>query len=62
MKKFRVNSLQLAETKRWIPTGSLLEPYGVATQISFDDNSFETKDEADEHFSKYYMSRGYTEA
>jgi hypothetical protein len=67
MNSFLVNSYQLAENKKWIPAGKLLEPIGNSNstnikQMKFHDKQLDTEDEADKFFIDYYKSKGYIQS
>jgi hypothetical protein len=58
-KRFKAQSQQSLETKKWIAAGRLHDFEGIVTQVSFDDKFFETEEEADKYFSEYCMNKDY---
>ena len=67
MKKFKVSSYQLTETKKWAPCGTLFELIdGGNMNIQEADvfppeYRFDTKEEADKFFKDHFQNKGYTE-
>ncbi len=64
MKKFDVASYQLAETKKWIPAGTLIKFISNSgnveyTEVEIREKEFETKEEANSYFIDYYKSKGF---
>ena len=67
MKKFKVNSYQLSETKKWAPCGVLFESAeGNKMNIQEADvfppeYRFDTKEKADKFFREHFIKDGYIE-
>lgn len=67
MKKFKVASYQLLETKKWAPSGTLFELIsGDKLRVQEADvfppeYRFDTKEEADNFFRKHFLNQGYIE-
>lgn len=66
MKNFEVRSYLLTESKKWAPYGILFESIdgGKSNNKEMDLsqlNRFDTKEEADNFFKKYYQKKGYIE-
>lgn len=65
MKRFKVNSYQSGETGKWIPAGKLYETNDDLNELAsvmkseFKNTSFETEQEANDYFSKYWFESGY---
>ncbi|MCK5096275.1 MAG: hypothetical protein KAR24_02890 [Candidatus Pacebacteria bacterium] len=67
MKKFKIGSYQLTETKKWAPCGTLFEFIeGDKMKITEADvfppeYRFDTEEEADEFFREHFLKEGYIE-
>ena len=67
MKKFKVGSYQLPETKKWAPCGTLFELIdGNRMNVQEADvfppeYRFDIKEEANKFFRNHYLEKGYIE-
>ncbi len=69
MKKFKINSYQSIETKKWAPSGTLFE-FIDGNKIKIEEADvfppkpeyrFNTKEEADKFFREHFIKEGYIE-
>jgi hypothetical protein len=67
MKKFKIGSYQLVDTKKWAPCGTLFElidnkKINIQEADIFPPQfRFDTKEDADKFFREYFSKRGYIE-
>jgi len=65
MNKFEVDSYQLAESKKWVPAGTLFvisdNKMDIQKSEFSPEHRFDTRKEADEVFRNYYLKKGFIE-
>lgn len=61
MKKFKIGSYQLVETKKWVPFGMLRDKIKFQEVDVPPKYRFDTKEEADKFFRGLCIKKGYIE-
>lgn len=65
MKSFRVGSFLLSELKKWVPAGVIFIDNNDTRDIQevefSPEHRFDTEEEANSFFRKYYLKEGYLE-